>query len=50
MSLFEVAIIIVIIYLCVYSIVDRICKCVEQKRVANAFTDMMGKFKDPEEM
>lgn len=34
MTLFETALLVVLIYICVFGIVNRICKCIEQAAMA----------------
>ena len=36
-SLFEIIVICVVIHICIYSLVDRICKCVENGHVAKTY-------------
>lgn len=36
MTLFETALLVVLIYICVFGIVNRICKCIEQAAMAKA--------------
>ena len=36
-STFEIMLFAVIGFICVYAIIDRICKCIEQKYIAKAF-------------
>ena len=42
MSLFEIGMLIILVTLCVMLIVNRICKCVEHKATANAFTHFIN--------
>lgn len=39
MTVFQIALLIVLLYLCVYSIVNRICKCKETVTMTNAFSE-----------
>lgn len=37
MTLFQIVIISLILYICIYALVDRICKCVEHCAINKAF-------------
>ena len=37
MSVFNIMLFVVVGFICTYAIIDRICKCVEQKYIAKAF-------------
>ena len=41
MSLFEIVLLIVIGYICVFTIIDRICKCVEQCAVGKSYQEFV---------
>lgn len=44
-GLFELGLFCFVIFLCVYCVVDRICKCVETKHMAMAFDKFTEKTK-----
>lgn len=43
MKLFILSLFITLIYMCIYSIVDRICKCVENKHMAEAYSNYVSR-------
>lgn len=46
MSCFEIILIMVISFIMVYSLVDRICKCIENKHISNSFADFIKNASD----
>lgn len=42
MTLFQQVLLVLILFICVYTLIDRICKCVEHCATAKAF----GKFRE----
>lgn len=48
MNLFEIAIFILFVYIMIYALVDRICKCAENRAMAKAyFASMAATPKNP---
>lgn len=41
MSLVEILIVIIVGFLCIYSVVDRICKCIENTNTMTAYNDYL---------
>lgn len=46
MNLFTLALFIVLVYLCIYSIVNRICECVEKTAMAKSYGEYMKNVND----
>lgn len=46
MDLLSAAVLIVLIFICVYAIVDRICKCIEHRSISNVVTKQASQNKD----
>lgn len=46
MSYLQLLITGVIMYICVYSILDRICKCIETRAMSKSFIEFSKQFKD----
>lgn len=42
MTLFQQVLLVLILFICVYTLIDRICKCIEHCAIAKAF----GKFQE----
>ena len=43
MELFKIAIFVVIVFICTFTIIDRICKCFEQCAMSKAYGKYIGK-------
>lgn len=43
MSTFELVLLMLFIFIMVYALVDRVCKCLEQRAMAKAFFASVGK-------
>ena len=44
MDALKIGAIVLIGYICVYSIIDRICKCVENRAMSNAYNTFLKNF------
>lgn len=41
MELFKMALFVVLVFLCIYAVVDRICKCVEHCRLGEVYETLI---------
>lgn len=41
MNLLEISVLCIVIFICLFAIVDRICKCVEQCNLGKNYTDFL---------
>lgn len=43
MNSFEIGLLSVVIFVCVYTLIDRICKCIEQCALGKSYTEFLKK-------
>ena len=46
MDLLSIVVLIIVIFICVYALVDRVCKCVEHRSISNVVTKQAAQNKD----